>query len=122
MILALVESIVGCLLAMYLCFIEYNVWVFAIVSLVYTSFVSIFVSKCIMVFKSILYNEKGRETYDNNASIVGGIVSVSGYSLALVFMPSLKMALFLWGICCIIDDLGWIIVYKRNKELLKNKM
>lgn len=122
MILALIESIAGCLLSMYLCFIEYNVWVFAIISLVYSSFVSIFVGKCIMVFKSILYNEKGRERYDNNASIIGGIVSVIGYSLALLFMPSLKLSLFLWGLCCIIDDLGWIIVYNRNKELLKSKI
>lgn len=117
--LAIAESVIGFLLCMYLCFIQYNVWVFAIVSLIYTSFVSIFVGKCIMVFKSQLYNEKGRENYDNNASIVASITSILGYAVALFAMPSLKLALFLWGLCCIIDDIGWIIVYQKNKNKLK---
>lgn len=117
--LAVAESVIGFLLCMYLCFIQYNVWVFAIVSLIYSSFVSIFVGKCIMVFKSQLYNEKGRENYDNNASIVASITSILGYAVALFAMPSLKLALFLWGLCCIIDDIGWIIVYQKNKNKLK---
>lgn len=120
--LAIVESFIGCGLAMYLCFIQYNVWIFAIISLIYTSFISIFVGKCIMVFKSKLYNEKEREIYDNNSSIIGSIVSILGYTIALFAMPSLKLSLFLWGICCIIEDIGWGIVYKRNEKLLKNKM
>ena len=117
--LAIVESVIGCCLAMYLCFIQYNVWIFAIISLIYTSFISIFVGKCIMVFKSKLYNEKERENYDNNSSIIGSIVSILGYTFALFAMPSLKLSLFLWGICCIIDDIGWgIVYYKNNKKLL----
>ena len=117
--LAIVESVIVCCLAMYLCFIQYNVWIFAIISLIYTSFISIFVGKCIMVFKSKLYNEKERENYDNNSSIIGSIVSILGYTFALFAMPSLKLSLFLWGICCIIDDIGWgIVYYKNNKKLL----
>ena len=38
---------------------------------------------------------------------------------ALLFMPSLKVGLFLWSICCIIDDIGWIIVFNKNKTLLR---
>ena len=117
--LAISESVIGCLLAMFLCFIYYNVWVFAIVSLLYTSFISIFVGKCIMAFKPKLWNDKAREVYDNNYSIVSGIVCVTGYGLALIAMPSLQVSLFLWGLCCILDDIGWIYVYYKNSEKIK---
>ena len=111
--LAATESLCGFLLGMYLCFISFNVWVFAIASLIYTSLISMFVGKCIMYFKSQLWNEQKREIYDNNSSIVSGIVCVIGYIFALFAMPSLKIGLFLWGICCILDDIGWIIVVKK---------
>ena len=62
------ESVLGCLLGLYLAFVEYNVWVYAIVSLIYTNFISIFVGKCIMVFRTKLWNEHKREEYDNNAA------------------------------------------------------
>lgn len=116
--LALVESVCGCLLGLYLCFISFNVWIFAIASLIYSSLISTFVGKCIMAFKAKLWIEKDREIYDNNASIVSGIVCVVGYLFAILALPSLKLSLFLWSICCIIDDIGWIIVYKINKTKL----
>lgn len=71
-----------------------------------------------MAFKAKLWIEKEREIYDNNASIVSGIVCVVGYLFAILALPSLKLSLFLWSICCIIDDIGWIIVYKINKTKL----
>lgn len=116
--LALTESICGCLLGLYLCFISFNVWIFAIASLIYSSLISTFVGKCIMAFKAKLWVEKDREIYDNNASIVTGIVCIVGYLFAIIALPSLKVSLFLWSICCIIDDIGWIIVYKLNKPKL----
>lgn len=116
---AVTESALGCILAMYLCFVNFNVWVMAITTLIYSSFISIFVSKCVMMFKSKLWNETGREIYDNNASIVSSIVCIVGYSFALFFMPSLEVSLFLWGVACIVDDIGWIIVYLKNKTLLQ---
>lgn len=116
--LALTESICGCLLGLYLCFISFNVWIFAIASLIYSSLISTFVGKCIMAFKAKLWIEKDREIYDNNASIVTGIVCIVGYLFAIVALPPLKLSLFLWSICCIIDDIGWIIVYKINKAKL----
>lgn len=73
-----------------------------------------------MAFKAKLWIEKDREVYDNNVSIVGGIVCVVGYVFALVALPSLKVSLFLWSLCCIFDDIGWIIVYNKNKETLKS--
>ena len=117
---ALSESILGCLLGFFLAFIYYNVWIFAVASLVYSAFITTFVSKCIMAFKAKLWIEKEREIYDNNHSIVAGIVCVIGFAAALFFMPSVKVALVLWGCCCIIDDIGWILVYLKNKETLKN--
>lgn len=118
--LALTESICGFLLGLYLCFIEFNIWAFAIASLIYTTIISTFVGKCIMAFKAKLWKEKERETYDNNADIVSGIVCIVGYLFALVALPSLKLSLFLWSICCIFDDIGWIIVYNKNKLKLKD--
>lgn len=120
LLFCITESLAGCFLGLYLCFINYNVWVFAICSLLYTSFITEFVAKCIMAFKAVLWQEKERELYDNNISIIGGIVCVIGFSLALLFMPSLKAALFIWALCCILDDIGWLIVYQKNKKQLKN--
>ena len=89
------ESVIGCLLGMYLCFINYNVWLFAIVSLIYTNLITLFVEKCIMSFKPKLWNEKAREIYDNNVDITNGICCIIGFVCALLFMPSLKVGLFL---------------------------
>lgn len=119
-LLAIAESIIGCALGCYLCFVKYNVWAFAITSLIYTSFITIFVSKCTMAFKSVLWNNQERETYDNNTAIVSGLVCIVGFLAALCFMPTLKTALFIWAICCVLDDIGWIIVYFKNKTILKN--
>ena len=95
--LAFVESLCGCLLGLYLCFINWNVWIFAIASLIYTTIISSFVGKCIMAFKACII----------------------GYVFALVALPSLKVSLFLWSVCCIFDDIGWLIVYAKNKKTLR---
>lgn len=116
--LAGAESILGFLLGMYLCFISYNVWVFAICSLIYSSFITIFVGKCVMAFKAKMWTEKAREVYDNNLSVVSGIVCIVGFGASLLFLPSLKVALFLWGLCCILDDIGWLYIYNKNKHRL----
>ena len=85
--LCVTESIAGFILCMWLCFVEFNVWVFAICSMIYMSFVTQFVYKCIMAFKTILWKDRERELYDNNTSIVSGIVCIIGFSLALFIMP-----------------------------------
>ena len=114
------ECAAGFLMAMYLCFIHYNVWVLAITSLIYGNFICSLVGKCVMTFKAKLWPDKEREIYDNNLSIVSGITCMIGFGLALIAMPSLKTALFIWGACCIIDDFGWIVVYLKNKEVLQS--
>lgn len=120
-ILAITESILGFLLGMFLTFVAYNSWLFAIASLIYSSLITTFIGKCLMSFRSKLWNEKGREVYDNNNSVVGSIVCIIGYLTALLFLPSIKIATFLWGVGCIVDDIGWIIVYNKNKENLKDE-
>ena len=118
-IFCICECLAGFIMAMYLVFIHYNVWVLAITQLIYVNFICTLVGKCIMAFKAKLWVEREREIYDNNLSIVGGITCIIGFAFALLMMPSLNVALFIWGLCCIIDDIGWIIVYLKNKETLK---
>lgn len=119
-VMAMAESLCGCLLGFYLLIFGFNAWIYAIASLIYSTVITFFVSKCIMAFKARLWVEKDRETYDNNYGIVAGITCLIGYFLALVALPSLELSIFLWSICCIIDDIGWIIIYTKNRNTLKN--
>ena len=120
LIFCITECLAGFFVAMYLCFIQYNVWVFAISSLFYSNFITSLVGKCVMAFKAKLWPDKEREIYDNNLSIVAGITCIIGFLSALLFMPTLNIALFIWGLCCIIDDIGWVIVFIKNKNKLRN--
>lgn len=117
-ILALSESILSFTLAMYLVFVAYNVWVFAIGSLLYSSMVSIFVGKCIMCFESKLWQNREREDFDNTNSIVRNIVNCLGFGIAILAMPGIKVAIFIWGVTCVMDDIGWIIIYNRNRQAI----
>ena len=120
--LALTESIGSFLLAFYLVFVSYNVWVFAILTLLYSSIVTTFIGKCIMMFQSKLWNGKEREMYDNTSSIFRNGVAMIGFAIAILAMPSLNTAILLWGIGCVFDDIGWIIVYNRTRDkILENK-
>ena len=115
-ILAIAESVIAFFLAMYLVFVNFNIWVFAIGSLLYSSMVSIFVGKCIMCFESKLWQNREREDFDNTNSVVRGIVNCLGFGIAILAMPPIKVAIFIWGLTCIADDIGWIVVYLRNRE------
>jgi len=119
--LCIIESAAGFLVGMYLCFVSYNAWLFAIATLVYSSLVSMFVGKCIMAFRPKLWNDKERELYDNNNSIVCGIYCIIGFLFSLLFMPSLNTALFVWGSVCALDNIGWIVIYQRNRKLLNEE-
>ena len=116
--LALTESLGSFLLSIYLVFVSYNVWVFAILTLLYSSIVTTFIGKCIMMFQSKLWNGKEREMYDNTSSIFRNGVAMIGFVIAILAMPSLNTAILLWGIGCVFDDIGWIIVYNRTREIL----
>lgn len=115
-LLAIAESTAGFGLGIYLLF-QWNTWIFAIVSLLYSTLISNFVGKAIMAFRSVLWQEKEREIYDNNRQIVGSIICIVGFAFSIIALPPLKLAIALWAIGCVVDDIGWIIVYQKNKQL-----
>ena len=53
---------------------------------------------------------------DRNQRWTLSTLFVVGLLNALLFMPSLKVAMFVWGICCGIDNIGWLVVYHKNRE------
>lgn len=114
------ESILAFLIGMYLTFASYSVWLFAISNVLYVSLISIFIGKCLMAFRGKLWAEKEREIYDNNNAIVGGITCILGFGLSILFMPSIKTAIFIWACCCLLDNIGWGIVYWKNRHELRN--
>lgn len=118
LMLVIGETVCGILVCAYLLLIDYNIWVLAVAQLIYITFITSFVCKCIMVFKSKLWNNKDRETYDNNIEIVACLTSILGYLIAIFAEPNIYFAIFLWGIAYLVDDIGWAIVYFKNKELL----
>ena len=79
---------------------------------------SVYAPTGLMVFKSKLWNNKDREIYDNNVEIVACLTSILGYLIAIIAEPNIYFAIFLWGIAYLVDDIGWAIVYFKNKELL----
>jgi uncharacterized protein YacL len=111
--LSLFELISGMVLA-FLMSIWFNVWVYAIGSLIYTSAISVLLSRIIIAFKAALFKEKDREDFDNDYQLTSSISSLIGFGFALIYPPSLTISLILWGIACL-NNLGWVIVYKRNK-------
>jgi hypothetical protein len=118
LMLSTLEMTCGIILAFSMT-IWFNVWIFAIGSLIYTSAISVWLSRAIIAFKSVLFVEKEREDFDNNLQLACSISSLIGFGAALIYPPSLPICLILWGIGCI-NNLGWIIVYLRNKTNLKN--
>ena len=118
LLLVISETICGVLVCGYLLLVDYNIWVLAIAQLIYTTFITSFVGKCIMVFKSKLWNNKDREIYDNNMEIIACLTSILGYLIAIIAKPNIYFAIFLWGVAYLVDDIGWAIVYFKNKEIL----
>lgn len=71
-----------------------------------------------MSFESKLWNNKVREDFDNSRGIIYDIASGIGLTISSIYVPSLNLALFLWACGCIIDDIGWILLYGRTREIL----
>lgn len=115
---AMAESILAFILSMILVFVYYNVWIFAVATLLYSSVITNFVCKCIMMFKSRLWLEKSREEYDNTDSVVRSLIMILGFGVATFMMPSLKVAIAIWGTACIFDDAGWIVTYRKTKQVI----
>lgn len=120
-ILTLTESVAGFCLAMYLAFIDWNVYVFAIASLIYTSLISMLVGKATSAFSNALWKGRKREDYKNEKDLWHGYAGILGLLIAATFTAPLRWSLVIWGITCILDDLGWIIIYLKNKNFLLQK-
>ena len=116
---AAAESLAGLSLGLWLAFAGWNVWVYAVFSLFYVSVVSFTIGKCIMAFKSKLWNEKSREKFDNTDAIVRNVGLLLGGSAAMAFCPSLKTALVLFAVACVVDDVGWITIYLKCRDRLE---
>ena len=117
----LCKTAVSALPSQWLAFVSWNVWIYAVFSLLYVSLVSLTVSRCIMVFKTKIWNEKSRELYDNTVSIIRDLALIAGGLMAMMLCPSLKLALVLWGLACIVDDIGWILTWFKLKDRLKEE-
>lgn len=117
--LAIAESIIGVILAAWLVLVAWNVWIYAVFSLLYVSLISLTIGRCIMVYKTKIWNEKSRELHDNTAAIVRDIALIIGGTMSMLFCPSLKLSLILWGIACFVDDIGWILTWFKLKDKLK---
>ena len=95
---AIAETIAGVVLAMWLVLVTWNVWVYSIFSLLYVSLVSLTIGRCVMVFKTKIWNEKSRELHDNTAAVVRDLALIIGGIAAMLFCPSLQLALILGGV------------------------
>ena len=117
-----IESVAGFTTAFILVFIHYNIWIYAIVSLIYVSTITELSEKGFSVIRSKLWCNKGREIFDNNTKTNESFIKIVGYSIALflVALP-IKVAISLWGIACLVDDIGWVIVYLKNKEIIREE-
>ena len=119
--IATIESLAAFSLGCYMAFVNWNVWVFAISSALYLSIVSQFIGKCVMAFKASLWVDKEREDFDNTSSIMSNTIAMIGFMIATIAMPKLEVSVFLWGLGCIFDDIGWIIVYSKTRNRIINK-
>ena len=110
------ESICGCMLGLYLAFVEYNPIVFAWASCTYSNLITTFVCKVIDRSKNTLWIEGDRDNYNRNSELVSGLVSLAALVVAVFVAPTPQQAMALWGFSCLIDNIGWIIIIRRHKS------
>ena len=115
--LSIFEMLTGMVMAFSMVF-SFNVWVYAIGSLLYTGLISVFLSRIEIAFKSKLFVERDRENFDNDMELAVSSSSLIGFGVASLIEIPLNTALILWGIAWI-GNLGWIMVYLKNKNALK---
>jgi hypothetical protein len=85
-VLCVIESAAGFCVGMWLCFVEYNVWVLAIACLLYGTLVSEFIGKCLMTFRPKLWNEPEMPALASIkpsvwSAVINRISSLSGLAL-----------------------------------------
>ena len=114
--LSIFEMVSGMIIAFSMA-VWFNVWIFAIGSLIYTGAVSILLSRVETAFKAKLFKERNREDFDNDMQLACSLSSLIGFGIASIISIPIVSALILWGIAWI-GNLGWIIVYLKNRKIL----
>lgn len=117
LLISILEMLCGMLLTISMA-IEFNVWIYAIGSLIMVSLISVLLSRIEIAFKAKLFNNRDRENFDNDMELACSTSSLIGFGIASIVSVPLNVALYLWGIA-FIQNLGWIIVYFLNKKELK---
>jgi hypothetical protein len=69
-------------------------------------------------FRAIIFKDRERENYDNNIYLWSNAAAILGFFLSLLKPPPLNISLLLWGISWVFS-IGWIIVYIKNKNIIK---
>ena len=114
--LSIFEMISGMILAFSMA-VWFNVWIFAVGSLIYTGAISILLNRVEVSFKSKLFNNRGRENFDNDMELACSLSSLIGFGIASIISIPINSALILWGIAWL-GNIGWIVVYLKNKKIL----
>ena len=114
--LSIFEMISGMILAFSMA-VWFNVWIYAIGSLIYTGAISILLNRIGISFKSKLFNNRSRENFDNDMDLACSLSSLIGFGIASIISIPISYALIFWGIAWL-SNLGWIIVYIKNKKML----
>ena len=106
-------------LIVYMLIFGWNYHVYMWGSVLYGTFISRIVGKLTSAYSNQLWQGRDREDRQNSLSYLNKVAGIAaGILLALGVVPTLEQSLIMWGITSAIDDLGWMIVYSRNKEQL----
>lgn len=97
-----------------------NAWVIAIGRLILFSMITVWLSRMIIAFESMLFSGKDREEYDNNYQLVCSVSALLGSSAALMIEPDIETSLFLWALS-LIGNAGWLVLYKRLNKRIKEE-
>lgn len=116
--LAVIESIAWLSLGVTMYF-HFNVWIFAIGSLLCVSVISVYIARIINSFRVALFPDRKREFYDNNVRLVDCISGLIGLGIAAIFPLSLDISVLLWGLGTV-GTVGWLIVYGKNRKRLNS--
>lgn len=117
-ILAWLEIIVCAVIGIY-CYFNFNIWVFAIGSLLVSCIITIYLARIINSFRVATFPDRQREFYDNNMNIITSISALIGLGIGIFFPIPLSTSILLWGFGCF-ATIGWLVIYKRNKQILSN--
>lgn len=106
-------------LVIYLIIFGWNPIVYLWGSIIYGSFVSRVVGKLTSAYSNQLWKGRAREDRGNDKAYLSMIISLVGSGIVMMgLVPTVDQALILWGLSSFVDDLGWMIVYSRNKNFL----